>query len=277
MFDIRIIVLLARRELRDALRNRWFVIYSAGFICLAMGLSWVALAFTSSYGVAGFGRTSAGMINLVLLVVPLMGLTLGALAIAGERERGEMLVLLAQPVTQAEMLLGKYVGLALALIGSLALGFGLSGLLVVTRAGAARFEDFVVLVGMTILLALGSLSMGFAISAGIRRSATAMGGAVIFWLGLVFLSDLALMATAVSGSLGPDGLFATAMANPLQVFKMAVILGMRDNLEVLGPAGTYAVRTYGSSLLPGLLTALGLWVVVPLAVSYPLMKRKGAV
>jgi Cu-processing system permease protein len=277
MPDARIVVLFARKELRDAFRNRWFATYSVGFILLAMGLVWVALAFTSSFGVAGFGRASAGMINLVVLVVPLMGLTLGALAISGERERGELLVLLAQPVTRAEVLLGKYAGMSVALMGSLALGFGLSGILVVYRAGSARFDDYLVLIGITVLLAQGSLSVGFLISAGIRRSATALGVAVISWLALVFLSDLALMATAVTGSLGPGGLFAMAMANPLQVFKMAVILGMRDNLEVLGPAGTYAVRTYGDALLPGLLAVLASWAVLPFLLSYPLLRRKGAI
>jgi len=277
MPEARLILLIAQKELREAIRNRWFLAYSIGFAVLATGLTWAALSVSSSFGIAGFGRASAGMINLVLLVVPLMGLTLGALSIAGERERGELLVTLAQPVGRMEVLLGKYLGIGVALIGSLAFGFGVSGTLVAVRSGTVRIEDFLVLVGMTGLLALVSLSMGFAISAGTRRGATALGISIFAWLAMAFFSDLGLMASAMSGNLGAAGAFNAAMANPLQVFKVAVVLSGSDNLEVLGPAGVYAVRTYGAGLLAGLVGLLVAWTVAPLALAYPLMKRRGAV
>ena len=56
--------------------------------------------------------------ELVLLVVPLMGLSLGALGLAAERERGTLDYLLAQPVSRAEIFLGKYVGLAAAMLAT---------------------------------------------------------------------------------------------------------------------------------------------------------------
>ena len=132
------VLILAQKELRDARRNRWFLLYTLAFAGLSLGLAWLALAGAGSHGLAGFGRTSASLINLVLLIVPLQGLTLGALCLAGEREKGTLLYLLAQPINQAELLLGKYIGLAVALLGSLALGFGLTGLLIAVYGGAAQ-------------------------------------------------------------------------------------------------------------------------------------------
>jgi ABC-type transport system involved in multi-copper enzyme maturation permease subunit len=43
-----------------------------------------------------------------------MGLTIGAGSLSGERERGTLQYLLAQPVNRAEVLLGKYLGIVLA-------------------------------------------------------------------------------------------------------------------------------------------------------------------
>jgi ABC-type transport system involved in multi-copper enzyme maturation permease subunit len=46
------------------------------------------------------------LVILVLLFVPLLGLSLGDLSLAGERYNGSLLYLLALPICQAELLLG---------------------------------------------------------------------------------------------------------------------------------------------------------------------------
>ena len=118
MVDLSNVLTLTQKELHDARRNRWFILFSVAFAGLALTLAWLALSGVGTYGLAGFGRTGASLINLVLLIIPLMGLTLGALSLAGERERGTLLFLLSQPLAQAELLLGKFVGLALAILAA---------------------------------------------------------------------------------------------------------------------------------------------------------------
>jgi Cu-processing system permease protein len=273
--EIRNVLILAQKELKDARRNRWFILYAAVFTALALALAWLALSGIGSQGLAGFGRTSASLINLVLLIIPLMGLTLGALSLAGERERGTMLYLLTQPVSQGELLAGKYMGLALAMLAALVLGFGLSGLLIAWRGGTAESVRFLELVLMAFGLALASLSMGFLISATTRKSATAVGLALFLWLLFVFFGDLGLMGTAIVLRLDIDKLFSLALLNPLQIFKMAAILSIRNSLEVLGPAGIYAVRTFGAQLMFLLLGILALWAIVPFIGTYLVFRRKG--
>jgi Cu-processing system permease protein len=275
MIDLGNILILTQKELRDARRNRWFLLYTLAFAGLALALAWLALSGIGSYGLAGFGRTGASLINLVLLIVPLMGLTLGALSLAGERERGTLLYLMTQPVAQIELLLGKFLGLALAVLVTLALGFGLSGLLIAWRGGAAQAGNYLALVLLAFLLALVSLSLGFLISAAVRKSATAVGLALFLWLVLVFFGDLGLMGTAVVMQLEIGQLFTLALLNPLQLFKMASILALRSNLEVLGPAGVYAVRTYGSGLMVVLLIILSAWVILPLSSTYLVFRKRG--
>jgi Cu-processing system permease protein len=276
MLDLTTVYLLAYKEWREARQNRWFLLYTMAFAVLALALAWLALSGVGAYGLAGFGRTGASMINLVLLIVPLMGLTLGALSIAGERERGTLLYVLAQPVTQLEVLLGKFLGLSMAVCATLVLGFGLSGLLIAWQGGAAGAGAYVSMVALAFLLALVSLSLGLLISVMSRKSSTAVGLALFLWLLLVFVGDLGLMGTAVVLRVGIDELFTMALFNPLQVFKMAAILTIRSSLELLGPAGLYAVRMYGTRLLPLLLTLLLAWTVISLVVTAWLFRRRGA-
>lgn len=269
-------LLFAQKELRDARRNRWLWLYTVIFVVLSSALVWLGLSALGSYGVAGFGRTGASLINLILLIVPLMGLTLGALSIAGERERGALLYLLAQPVGALEVLLGKYLGLGVALAATVSVGFGMSGLLIAWRGGFVQSDVYLALWGLTVMLALLSLAVGFLISAVARKAAAAMGAALFVWLFLVFLSDLGVMGTALVLNLSVGQLLGLALLNPLQGFKLLAVLAIQGDLEVLGPAGLYALRIFGDALVPFLLFLIILWTGLALGASAVLFARRGA-
>lgn len=275
----RIITTLLKKEINDSLNNRWFVLYAGAFTGLALLLSWLSLSGggTGYTGFAGFGRTAASLINLVLLVIPLMALTVGAGSLAAERERGTLSYLLAQPVNRAEVLLGKYLGLAAALLAALALGFGLSGIVIAGRGGQTNAGAYGMLIVFAFVLALGMLSLGFLISALARKAAVATGVALFLWLALVFIGDLGLMGTALAFKLPIQTLFNLALINPLQVFKMSALLSINATLDVLGPAGIYAVQTYRDNLTWLFLGSLLAWILVPLVAAYVLFERRGDV
>jgi Cu-processing system permease protein len=265
---LKTISTLAGYELRSSLRNRWFLLYALAFAVLAVALSSLSLTGAGMFGFAGFGRTAASLINLVLLIVPLMGLTIGAQSLAAEREKGTLAYLLAQPVSRAEVLWGKFVGLGIALLAALLLGFGLSAAVIAWQGGMVETAQYVALVGYSLLLALVTLSLGIFLSAWSRSSALAVGLALFAWLALVFLGDLGLMSTTVAMKVKIQTLFTLALINPLQVFKIAAVNSLRASLEILGPAGIYATRTYGDALTALLLGVLFLWVLLALGAAY---------
>ena len=269
-----IVLTLARKELRDSLRNRWFVGYSIAFAIFAISLSYLSRVGTAMTGFAGFGATAASLVNLVLLIVPLMSLTVGAAAIAPERERGTLAFLLAQPINRLELFVAKYLGLAAALCGSLAIGFGAAGLALTRGVQAQQIRIFLTLVGFSTLLALGMLAVGMLVSVLARRAAAATGSAIMVWLAIVFVSDLGLMGSAVLFHMGAKALLLTSLVNPSQCFKVAVIGSFDSTLDVLGPAGLYAANTFGSALLPVLGACLVAWIVLPFIVAATLFVRR---
>ena len=271
------VLTFARREFRDAVSSRWFLLYTIAFTALAVAISFMSLAGSGSHGFAGFGRTTAGLLNLIMLVVPLMALNAGAGSIAGERERGTLLYLLAQPVSRVELLLGKYIGLAIALCCSMCVGFGLSAGVLAWRAGGVGINAFVMLVVFSCGLALAMLSVGMLLSVVSRRSGVATGLGLFAWLILVFLSDLGLMAGTILFKLRVQEVFAIGVMNPLQAFKMAVIVNMNASLDVLGPVGMYASHTFGSSLPWILALVLGGWTVIPMCIALILFSKRGSV
>lgn len=271
----RTVLILARKEVRDALRNRWFLLYAVCFAALSLGLASVALAGTGRLGLAGFGRTAASLVNLVLLIVPLMGLTLGAAALAGERERGTLETLLAQPVTRGEVLLGKFCGLAAALLSALAAGFGATSGILAVQGAAANAGQFLAIFALSVLLGWAMLSVGLLISSIARRTTLALGCAIFVWLTFVFLGDLGLMGSALTLRLSPAELLAWALLNPLHVFKIFAVSGMHRSLDLLGPAGLYASQTFGSRLPVLLCGVLAGWIILPLAMAAAAFAKRG--
>lgn len=271
--DALILRTIGAKEVRAGLRNRWFLLYTALFLVLSVAFATVAVAGSTLTGQPGFGRTSAGLMNLMLLIVPLIGLTIGAQAIVAEREDRFLEFQLAQPVGSAEVYLGKYLGAAASLVLMLAFGLGVSGVLLAIRGGATDAGAFLLLVLLTMLLGLGMLSVGFLVSSFAPRTAAALGIALTLWLVFVMLGDLGLMGSAAIMKMTPATLLGLTFINPLDVYKLAGVNLLQSSLEVLGPAGSYAIDRFGAGLTWLLLALLALWVVAPLPIGYWLFRR----
>ena len=86
--DRRIIGSVAAKEITDALRSKWFWMWTIAFAGLAAFMASVALPGSQVSGAGSFGRTAASLVALAQIIVPLMGLTLGAVLVALWRSLG---------------------------------------------------------------------------------------------------------------------------------------------------------------------------------------------
>ena len=272
--NLRAITTLTQRELLDALRNKWFLVYSGAFLVLCLGLAMMIVNSAGYTGISGFGRTAAGLINLVLFLAPLMGLTLGAQALSSEREQGTLAYLIAQPVSLTEIFLAKFLGLAIAIGGAIVIGFSLSSLAIVSWSGGTGVEVFLKLLPLTLLLAWSTLAVGFVISSRSDKTVTALGIGVVMWILMVLLGNLGLMGTSVVVGMAPELLLGLTIINPLEAFRIGAIMQIRGSLELLGPAGLVARDTMGDATTMVLVAVMMLWLVGGLALAYVLARRK---
>lgn len=268
---------VAHRELREAVRARWFLLYSLAFAALGLGVSYVSAASAGGAGLSGYGRTTAGLVNIVLLVVPLMALSAGASSVASDRERGMLAYLLSQPLARVEVMLGKFLGLAGALAASILLGLGACAAVLALKSGAAGAGAMAHLAASAIVLALAMLAVGMLVSTLARKASVAVGAAVFLWFVLVFVTDLGLMAGVLALKVRVEHLFTLGAANPLQAFKMWTLHNADASLDVLGPAGLYASEEFGPRLNFILGGALAAWVVLPLAAACLIFSRRSPV
>ncbi len=271
----RIIGTIAGKEISDALHSRWFWLWTIAFTALASFMAAVALPGSQVAGFGSFGRTAASLVALAQIIVPLMGLTLGAYSIAGQKENGALRFLLSHPISRSEAFWGTYLGLAVSLAATVFGGFGVAGIITVVQGGGANAGSFIRIAILSWLLAISMLGLGMLISTFANRGSAALGMAIFAWLGLAFIGDLGVMGTSVATSLPTWSLLLTAIVNPTEAFRLASLTAFSGSLDVLGPAGRYAVDTFGNSLGWMLFLVMATWAVIPTVLAWWRFVRTG--
>jgi Cu-processing system permease protein len=271
---LRRIRVVARDEYRRALETRWLFGFAALFAAIVLGLSYFGLAQSQEVGFQGFARVTLSLLNLVLFIVPLTGLMLGVHSIAGSGE--SLALLLAQPVTRGEVLLGKFLGLSAALSVAQALGFGGGGMVVALNAGADQVPGFLVLCGLSLFL--GWLTVATALFLGVLwpDRLKALSAALLLWLLMVVAYDLVVLgATALLRGLPLQAvLFPALLLNPVDLARVLTTLAVGSG-ALFGPTSAVLVKMFGSTLGITLgLAVLVLETVTPLVLAVRVFRRR---
>src|SRR5262245_16823898 len=137
--------LCARQELQLSVRSRWTQTFAVVFAGLALAVASSGYVLSGGSGLQDFARTSASLVQLVVLLVPLTSLMFGVLSMGSEPGAAELLF--SQPVARHTILAGRWLGQFAALIGAQAIGFGSAGLVMFLRLGEDGLGGFAAEIG----------------------------------------------------------------------------------------------------------------------------------
>jgi len=263
------ILIVAKREFLDAIRSRWLFFFSGVFLILAAGMAYLAPS-----GTQDIARTTASLMQLVMLLVPLFALVSGSLSLAGSR--GSLSLFLAQPLARKEVFLGKYLGLGFALTLGLLAGFGVSGIIVAFNAGSEGTGMFAIFVGLSLLLGWSFLAIAFFTSITVLEKARAVGLALLLWFWFCIFYDLVIIGVIASFREIPykSVLLTMLLLNPVDLVRTLILLTTGLS-SLLGPTGAVVSKTFGT-LWGGVAVAMSLlfWWFVPLVGSSMLFEKK---
>lgn len=263
-----VVVAVARKELRDAVSSSWLILYAALFTMLALALSYLGERNLGSVGFENFSRTTASLLNLCLLLAPLAALSLGAGAIAGERDRGALTYLLSQPLDRWELLIGKFAGLCASMALATVAGFGVAGMVIAFYASTLDAGTYLMLVGLVLALVCVMTGLGLVVSVISATRVQALGLALLIWFVAVFVFDLLLIGMVSSTSLGGGGLMLALLLNPVEIVRVLAIIHLEPDLQILGPFGSYLMERVGVGGATAILSvALAAWIVAPVALA----------
>lgn len=273
---MRNILIIAAKEVREGMRNRWVLATTLVLAALALTLTFLGSAPTGNVGASRLDVVIVSLSSLTIFLVPLIALLISHDAIVGEVERGTMLLLLGYPIGRGQIVLGKFLGHIAILCFATICGYGAAAIALALMGGATDAQSWLAFVSMTgssVLLGAVFVAIGYFVSASAGERSTAGGIAIGLWLFFVLIYDMALLGglVAAQGRSLPNGLLdLLLLANPTDAYR----------LLNLGSGGAAALSGMGgvakNSILTGevLLAALCVWTAAPLALATLLFSRR---
>jgi len=271
------ILIVARKEIQEGMRNRWVLATTLLLAALALTLTFLGSAPTGNVGVRALDVVIVSLSSLTIFLVPLIALLISHDAIVGEMERGTMLLLLSYPVARWQVLLGKFVGHLAILAFATLVGYGAAaGTLAATGAiiDPQSWAAFASMVGSSILLGAAFIAVGYLVSALVRDRGTAAGIAIGIWLMFVLIYDMALLGVLVvdqGRTVSGASLSALLLLNPTDAYRLFNLTGSGSVSAFSGMAGVAQTSTLTSPILLG---ALAAWALVPLTLAAVAFSRR---
>jgi Cu-processing system permease protein len=261
------VLTIARKEIHQAIRNRWVLAATLLLAGLALSLTFLGSAPTGNVGVRALDVVIVSLSSLTIFLVPLIALLISHDAIVGDMERGTMLLLLSYPVARWQVLLGKFLGHLAVLAFATCLGYGLAvGALAATgtRIDPDSLIAFAAMIGSSVLLGAAFVAIGYLVSAFARDRGTAAGICIGLWLLLVLIYDMALLGALAldqGRNISATALNAMLLLNPTDAYRLFNLTGFANVSTFAGMAG---LAQSTSLTVPILLAALLCWTMVPL-------------
>lgn len=271
------ILVIAEKEIREGLRNRWVLATTLLLATLALSLTFLGSAPTGNVGASALDVVIVSLSSLSVFLVPLIALLISHDAVVGEMERGTMLLLLSYPVKRWQVIVGKFVGHLAILAFSTLVGYGIAAAaLAFTGDGAIGRESwaaFASLIGSSVLLGAVFIAIGYLVSALVGERGTAGGIAIGIWLVFVLVYDMALLGLLVvdQGRTVTGGMLnVLLLMNPTDAYRL-INLGGGSAGAISGMGGVADIATLAPAAL---LAALAAWAAVPLAAAILVFSRK---
>jgi Cu-processing system permease protein len=269
------ILIVAQKEFRDGLRNRWTGAITVIFILMSLGLAYFGSATAGVLGFSSLESTLVSLASLCVMLVPLIALMLAYNSFVGELEQGTLLLLMTYPLSNVQLLLGKFTGQAAIITLASVLGFGLPAIIICLVSDVdimsvlIAFGQFIVLAS---LLGWIFIALAYIISISVAEKSKAAGLALVVWFLFVLVFDLVLMAILVAseGNINQTLVPFLLWVNPTDVFRILVysLIGSESY------SGILQIAEHGADGTVYLLAVMLLWVAMPLAFSCWILNKK---
>ncbi len=256
---------ILKYQWKDLLRGKWIIGYGLIYLLIADAMI--------RFGSAG-PKALLSVSNIMLLLIPLVGMIYGALYLYQSREFTELL--LAQPIDRSSLFWGLFGGLTVPLALAFAVGTALpmiySGMILSANLSSILL---VLLLGIVLTILFTGLGFWFGLHF-FEDRVKGLGFALVSWLFLAVLYDgLVLLAVFTFGDYPIEKpMLALALANPIDLARITVLLEF-DISALMGYTGAVFNRFFGTMIGVGVAAgSLLVWMGIPLWRSQRQFNRK---
>jgi Cu-processing system permease protein len=250
---------LVKYVLYDILRNRMVIAYTIFLLLVSISLFYLE---------DNPAKGTLGLLNIVLIVLPLVSIIFATIHFYNSYEFIELLV--AQPLQRKQILISEYIGICSSLILAFLIGIGVPILLFnPSETGFA-----LIFAGVTLTAAF--VSLAFFASVISRDKAKGIGIALMLWFYFALIYDGLVLFFLFSFSDYPleKMMVVLTALNPIDLGRIVVMLKM-DVSALMGYTGAVYKDFFGTNW--GMFYALAfmlIWIIVPFAAAIRFFEKK---
>jgi len=234
---------ILKLDLFQTLRTRGFWLYSLVFGGFVAYMFMSGITESQIIGFVGLGRLLVTFMQVCIVIIPIYVLITVVRSIVGDKESNVMEYMLSLPVSFNSFFWGKLFAKFIVIYTPLLLSLVLSIVWGSFLKLSVPWEFFWLYSGLLAAMVFCFLGIGMFISVYTRSQELAVSSAFVIWLLLVAFIDLLLMGMMLKLRMDPELVIGFGMLNPLQVFRVGVLVLFDPKLTTMGPVAYYILDT----------------------------------
>ncbi len=237
------LLLIAYLDLKESIRARWFLIYSFVFGGLIALFFIAGITESQVMGFSGLSRLLLMYIQVTIIILPIFILITTVRSISGDRDSHILEYMLSFPISLSQYYWGKMLGRFTTVFLPVFLAMLIAIVYGSFMGVAIPWMIFFLYSGLLFSLSLLFLGIAFFISSIVKSSEMALGISFFVWIFLLAFIDIALISFMLQNRFNEEFIIAIALANPMEIFRVAAISLFDPELTVMGPVAFYILDT----------------------------------
>ncbi len=250
--------LIAYLDLKESMRAKWFLVYSLVFGGLIALFFIAGVTESQVMGFSGLSRLLLMYIQITIVILPIFILITTVRSISGDRDNHILEYMLSFPISLKQYYWGKIIGRFVTVYMPVFFAMVIAIVYGASIGASIPWGIFFLYTGLLFSLSSAFLGIAFFISSFVKSSEVALGVAFFVWIFLLAFIDIALISLMMQQRFNEELIIMIALANPMEIFRVAAISLFDPELTVMGPVAFY------------ILDSMSQMTFVMLSIGYPL-------
>ena len=241
------LILIAYLDLKESIRQKWFVVYSLVFGGMIALFFIAGVTQSQVMGFSGLSRLLLMYIQVTIVILPIFILITTVRSISGDRDNHILEYMLSFPISLKQYYWGKILGRFITVFLPVFFAMIFAVLYGAIIGASVPWEIFFLYSGLLFALSSAFLGIAFFISSFVKSSEVALGISFFIWIFLLAFIDIALISLMMQNRFEESMIIGIALANPMEIFRVAAISLFDPELTVMGPVAFYILDTFKRS------------------------------
>ena len=241
------LTLIAYLDLKESLRAKWFVVYSLVFGGMIALFFIAGVTESQVMGFSGLSRLLLMYIQVTIVILPIFILITTVRSISGDRDNHILEYMLSFPISLKQYYWGKILGRFITVFLPVFFAMVIAIVYGAVIGASIPWEIFFLYTGLLFALSSAFLGIAFFISSFVKSSEVALGISFFIWIFLLAFIDIALISLMMQNRFEESMIIAIALANPMEIFRVAAISLFDPELTVMGPVAFHILDTFKQS------------------------------